>query len=103
MTLLAEGAAALGVPAPPLYDALAPFAGRWTQIGYAACDGPVARSLGLLAQAQGGFERATAHFEAALAASAGAPAFAARARADLSACARARARRSPPPARSRSR
>jgi DNA-binding SARP family transcriptional activator len=95
MTLLAEGAAALHAPAEPLYDALAPFAGRWVQIGYAACDGPVARSLGLLAQARGDTARAAAHFEAALAASAGAPAFEARARADLTACARTRATRSP--------
>jgi DNA-binding SARP family transcriptional activator len=95
MTLLSEGAAALNAPAAPLYDALAPFADRWVQIGYAASDGPVARSLGLLAQAGGDIDRATAHFEAALAGSAGAPAFEARARADLSACARTRATRSP--------
>lgn len=96
LTLLSEAAAALNTPAPPLYDALAPFADRWVQIGYAASDGPVARSLGLLAQAAGDHDRALAHFEAALAASAGAPAFEARARADITACAaRTRATRSP--------
>ena len=48
MTLLSEATAALGAagPAERLYDALAPFASRWVQIGYAAGDGPVARSLG---------------------------------------------------------
>jgi tetratricopeptide (TPR) repeat protein len=83
MTLLSEGAAALHAPADPLYGALAPYAERWVQIGYAACDGPVARSLGLLATARGDTEAAIAHFEHALALCAGAPAFEARARADL--------------------
>jgi hypothetical protein len=60
-------------------------ASRWIQIGYAASDGPVARSLGLLAAAQGDTRAAAAHLEHALrlCAAAGAPAFEARARADL--------------------
>ena len=69
MTLLAEASAALRAAgrASALYAALAPFASRWVQIGYAASDGPVARSLGLLAAARGDAPRAAAHFEHALA------------------------------------
>ena len=87
MTLLSEATAALGAagPAERLYDALAPFASRWVQIGYAAGDGPVARSLGLLAAARGDVGGAIAQLEYALTLcrTAGAPAFEARAQADL--------------------
>jgi DNA-binding SARP family transcriptional activator len=87
MTLLAEAAAALrtGDAAERLYGELAPFATRWVQVGYAASDGPVARSLGLLAAARGDAGRAAAHLEHALTLCtlAGAVAFEARARADL--------------------
>ena len=70
MTLLAEATAAMRATgaAERLYGELAPFASRWVQIGYAASDGPVARSLGLLAAARGDAPRAAAHFEQALAA-----------------------------------
>jgi DNA-binding SARP family transcriptional activator len=87
MTMLAEAAAALRAPADGLYAALVPYAARFVQIGYAACDGPVSRSLGLLAAARGDARAAVAHLEAALRASAGAPALEARARADLAALA----------------
>ena len=87
LTLIAEASAALRVPgaAERLYGELAPFASRWVQVGYAASDGPVARSLGLLAAARGDVPRAAAHFEQALGlcTAAGAAAFEARARADL--------------------
>ena len=87
MTLLAEASAALRATeaAECLYGELAPFASRWVQVGYAASDGPVARSLGLLAAARGDVPQATAHLEHALGlcAAAGATAFEARARADL--------------------
>jgi hypothetical protein len=87
MTLLAEASAALRAAgaAKRLYRALAPFASRWVQVGYAASDGPVARSLGLLAAARGDAPQAVAHFEHALrlCTAAGAAAFEARARADL--------------------
>jgi hypothetical protein len=74
-----------------LYRALAPYATRFVQIGYAAPEGPVARWLGLLAAAAGEPERAVEHLEQALALSteAGAPAFEARARADLAEAKRA--------------
>jgi DNA-binding SARP family transcriptional activator len=87
LAMLSEACAALTArePAEKLYSALAPYATRFVQIGYAAGDGPVARSLGLLATAAGDHQRALAHFEHALAlcAAAGAPAFVARARTDL--------------------
>ena len=87
MTMLAEASSALGAtgPAEWLYGELAPHATRWVQIGYAASDGPVARSLGLLAAALGKPPRAAMHLERALrlCVAAGAPAFEARARADL--------------------
>ncbi|WP_028063109.1 ATP-binding protein [Solirubrobacter soli] len=83
MTLLSEASAALAAP-ERLYEALLPYESRWMQVGYAAGDGPVARSLGLLAAARGETERAREHLARALALSAGAPAFEARARADLS-------------------
>jgi DNA-binding SARP family transcriptional activator len=81
MTLLSEASAALGLRDPRLYAALAPYEARFVQIGYAAADGPVARSLGLLAP-----DAATArrHFEHALTLCAGAPGLEARARTDLS-------------------
>jgi tetratricopeptide (TPR) repeat protein len=86
-TLLAEATAALRAAgaAKRLYRELAPFATRWVQVGYAASDGPVARSLGLLAAALGDAPRAAAHLGHALdlCAAAGAAAFEARARADL--------------------
>jgi DNA-binding SARP family transcriptional activator len=85
--LLAEASAAMRAagPSEALYDRLAPFAGRFVQIGYAACDGPVARLLGLLAAARGDSALAAAHLEDALQASriAGAAALEARARAEL--------------------
>jgi DNA-binding SARP family transcriptional activator len=87
MTLLAEASAALqnAGAAERLYGELEPFASRWVQVGYAASDGPVARSLGLLAVARGDAPQAAAHFEHALelCAAAGAAAFEGRARADL--------------------
>ena len=87
MTLLAEASGKLRAagPAEALYGALAPYASRWVQIGYAAGDGPVARSLGILAAARGDTQQASAHFEHALGlcAAAGAAAFEARATADL--------------------
>jgi hypothetical protein len=83
MSMLAEATAALHAPPGALYDLLLPYASRFVQIGYAACDGPVTRSLGLLAASRGDTTAAVAHFEAALRACAGAPALEARARADL--------------------
>jgi hypothetical protein len=68
-------------PARELYALLEPYPTRFAQIGYAAGDGPVARSLGLLADATG---RARAHLEHALALCAGAPALEVRGRTDLS-------------------
>jgi DNA-binding SARP family transcriptional activator len=85
MSMLAEATAALRAPADALYDALLPYASRFVQIGYAACDGPVSRSLGLLAASRGDTPAAVAHFEAALRATAAAPGLSARARADLAA------------------
>jgi DNA-binding SARP family transcriptional activator len=86
MTLLSEASAAVGDGAlsARLYEALAPFERRFVQIGYAAGDGPVARSLGLLAAARGETERARGHLERALVLSAGAAALEVRARTDLS-------------------
>ncbi len=83
MAMLAEATAALRAPADALYDALLPYASRFVQIGYAACDGPVARALGLLAASRGDTPAAIAHLEAAVAACAGAPALLARAQAEL--------------------
>ncbi len=84
MWLLSVGSAALSAagPAEELYEALAPFASRWVQIGYAAGDGPVARSLGMLAAARGDAEQAVVHLEDVLTvcSTAGAPAFEVRAR-----------------------
>jgi DNA-binding SARP family transcriptional activator len=91
MTMLAEASGALHATgaAERLYGELAPYATRWMQLGYAASDGPVARSLGILAAARGDTVRATEHFEHALSlcTAAGTPAFEARARADLAALA----------------
>jgi len=55
MSLLADARARCAQPAPPerLYGELRPYATRWIQIGYAASDRPVARSLGRLAGACG--------------------------------------------------
>jgi hypothetical protein len=87
MTMLAEACGELraAAPAERLYTELAPYESRFVQIGYAGSDGPVARSLGLLAAARGDTPGAVAHLERALALCerAGAPAFAIRARADL--------------------
>src|SRR4051794_26689882 len=46
-----------------LYGELAPFASRWVQVGCEGSDGPVARSLGLLAAARGDAPQAAAHLE----------------------------------------
>ena len=87
MTMLAEASGALRAagPAERLYRDLAPYASRWVQIGYAASDGPVARSLGMLAAARGDAAQSVAHLEHALdlCTAAGAAAFEARARGDL--------------------
>jgi hypothetical protein len=63
MSMLAEATAALRAPGDELYAALAPYAVRFVQIGYAACDGPVSRPLGLLAAARGDVRAAVAHLE----------------------------------------
>ena len=86
MTLLSEASAAVGAGelSGRLYAALGGYESRWVQIGYAAGDGPVARSLGLLAAARGETGKAREHLNRALALSAGAPAFEVRARTDLS-------------------
>jgi hypothetical protein len=83
MTMLAEATAALRAPADALYTALAPYASRFVQIGYAACDGPVSRSLGLLAGSRGDTAAAVAHLEDAVRATAASPALHARAHAEL--------------------
>ena len=87
LTMLSDAAARLRAagPAERLYALLRPYGTRWLQIGYAASDGPVLRSLGLLAAAAGDRDDAVAHLAEAVAVcdAAGAPAFAARARADL--------------------
>jgi DNA-binding SARP family transcriptional activator len=83
MSMLAEATAALRAPAGAVYDALLPYAARFVQIGYAACDGPVSRSLGLLAASRGDTRAAIAHLEAAVRACAGAPGLLARAETDL--------------------
>ena len=85
VSLSAPDAPRSAAAAARLYGELAPFESRWVQVGYAASDGPVARSLGLLAAARGDLPRAAAHFEQALGlcTAAGAAAFEARARADL--------------------
>jgi hypothetical protein len=92
MTMLAEASGALrdATAAERLYDELAPYASRWMQLGYAASDGPVARSLGILAAACGDTAGAAEHFEHALelCTAAGTAAFEARARADLAALSR---------------
>jgi hypothetical protein len=52
---------------PWLYDALAPFADRWSVDGIGAyAHGPVHRQLGLLTALLGRPEQASAHFDAAL-------------------------------------
>jgi hypothetical protein len=85
--MLADAAATLGAApdAECLYAVLEPFASRFVQIGYAASDGPVARSLGRLAAARGDHRLGVAHLEDALrlCTAAGAPALVARARVDL--------------------
>jgi hypothetical protein len=83
LSMLAEATAALHAPTDALYTALLPYANRFVQIGYAACEGPVTRSLGLLAASRGDTTTARAHLEAAVRACAGAPALLARAEADL--------------------
>jgi hypothetical protein len=54
--------------AAPLYDALAPYASRFTTHSFGASWGSVERPLGLLAATLGRRERAEAHLRAALAA-----------------------------------
>ena len=54
--------------AEPLYDALAPFATRYTTHSFGASWGSVERPLGLLAATSGRRDRAEAHLRAALAA-----------------------------------
>jgi len=54
--------------AAPLYDALAPYASRFTTHSFAASWGSVERPLGLLAATLGRREQAEAHLRAALAA-----------------------------------
>jgi len=54
--------------AAPLYDALAPYASRFTTHSFGASWGSVERPLGLLAAALGRREQAEAHLRAALAA-----------------------------------
>jgi DNA-binding SARP family transcriptional activator len=57
--------------AAPLYDALEPYADRFTTHSFGASWGSVERPLGLLAAALGRRERAEAHLRAALAANRG--------------------------------
>ncbi len=70
VTVLAEAVAVGGdaESAGPLYDALAPFASRYTTHSFGASWGSVERPLGLLAATLGRRERAEAHLRAALAA-----------------------------------
>ncbi len=71
--------------AGPLYEALAPYADSWIQVGYAGSLGPVSRILGLLAAARGDSDTAVAHLEDALSRSeqAGLRLFETQARAEL--------------------
>jgi tetratricopeptide (TPR) repeat protein len=69
-TVLAETVALCGdaEAATPLYDALAPYASRNTQLSFGAYWGSVERPLGLLAETLGRPDAAEAHLRAALAA-----------------------------------
>ena len=70
VTLLAEVCGRLGdgARAEALYAPLAPYAGRNVIVGRAAtCNGSASRPLGILAAAQGDWERAERHFADALA------------------------------------
>jgi hypothetical protein len=69
LVLLARACSRLGEAecAPPLYERLRPFAGRYVVIGLgAACLGPVDHYLGLLARTSGRWEEAERHFATAL-------------------------------------
>jgi DNA-binding SARP family transcriptional activator len=70
VTVLSEAVAVSGdaESAEPLYDALAPFAARYTTHSFGASWGSVERPLGLLAATSGRRDRAEAHLRAALAA-----------------------------------
>ena len=69
VSLLSEGAAAVGEPAPAreLLDVLAPFAGRNVISPVSGYRGPVDRYLGLLAASLGDEEDAESHLRSALA------------------------------------
>jgi tetratricopeptide (TPR) repeat protein len=70
MTLLAEVCGRLGdaARAAELYAPLVPYAGRNVLVGRAStCNGSASRHLGILAAAQGEWERAERHFADALA------------------------------------
>jgi tetratricopeptide (TPR) repeat protein len=69
MTYLAEGAAFLRDTrrCEQIYEMLLPQAGQNVMVTFGACNGPVARYLGLLAAALGHFDDAERHFEDALA------------------------------------
>ena len=69
MTYLAEGAAFLRDTrrCEQIYEMLLPQAAQNVMVSFAACNGPVARYLGLLAAALGRFDDAERHFEDALA------------------------------------
>ena len=70
MTLLAEVCGRLGdaARAAELYEPLTPYAGRNVIVGRATtCNGSASRHLGMLAGAQGEWERAEHHFADALA------------------------------------
>ena len=70
VAVLAECAALLGdAPrAQRLYASLAPYAGRFVQVSFAACLGSLERYLGLLAQTTGHTAEAEDHLRRALAA-----------------------------------
>jgi class 3 adenylate cyclase len=69
MTYLAEGAAFLRDTrrCEQIYEMLLPQAGQNVMVTFGACNGPVARYLGLLTAALGHFDDAERHFEDALA------------------------------------
>jgi tetratricopeptide (TPR) repeat protein len=67
--LAAEACARVGdtTRAPRLYELILPYRTRVAQVGTITSYGPAERYLGLLAATVGDFERATEHFDAALA------------------------------------
>jgi tetratricopeptide (TPR) repeat protein len=69
MAVLSEASGKLRhrASAEVLYETLAPYADRVVLVGYAGGFGPVARMLGLLAEARGDRDAAVAHLEAAVA------------------------------------